>query len=145
MEKRANFRELEQIYNWCAAMSIADAFETRRLSPAGLKRLRTVRTMAMHILEEIFSTLPDDQLMHIRRQLPLIRYTAGVQAVAVPSDAKRFGRFLTFEELSLLLDGCTDKCLMCDRKPGTVKACKLRKLMSSLPVDIPLCLDEVVL
>ena len=145
MDKRANFAELENLYTYCAALSIVESFETPRLSSAGTKRLRTVRTMMGHILEEYFATMPVDQLEHVRRQLPLIRYTTGVSPVAVAQDAKRFGRFLTFEEIRVLMEGCADKCLMCDRKPGTVKACKLRKLLSSLPVEIPLCLDEVAL
>lgn len=145
MDKHASYRELESIYTYCAALSIVEDFESSRLGPAGLKRLRTVRTMMGHMLDEIFQTIPVEQLEHVRRQLPLIRYTTGVSPVAVAQDAKRFGRFLTFEEIRELLAGCEDKCLICDRSKGTVKACKLRKLLSSLPVEIPLCLDEVAL
>lgn len=145
MIKRLNAYEQADVLDIAAAISLAERVQLdERLAGVkyGKRDLGMARSALVRVLEHIFETVPLEQLKSIRRQLQLIEFSTGVKGAGVTQADKTYGRFLTFEQIGALVDACRDTCMLCDKLPGTLKRCKLRKALDALPLNVDMCLDE---
>ncbi|MBR1565141.1 MAG: hypothetical protein IJ649_00115 [Oscillospiraceae bacterium] len=89
-------------------------------------------------MAEMVFTIPEEQFATYIRSLEMASFTVGIKK---PGDMGRndkdFGMWLSYEAINGLLEGCHEHCMMCPGDKAQRRACKLRKVLTSIPNDAP--------
>lgn len=108
-----------------------------KLTRRGAFWLGAARSALERYMNEVYMTIPPEQLQMIRRSVMETSYTVGIRCRAT-ADANRFenyGMIVPFDVIGTLLDACKDHCLTCMGDTEAQKKCKLRKALDILPND----------
>lgn len=134
--KRLYAEERLALLHLCAALqgfASASALDKRIASNKGAKSMvNGAKGMLGKVLEEIYDTVPLEQLLSIRRQLKGLRYSISIQNVG-GKDYKNDGMYLSLEALDTLLDATRDHCMMCMKNTTEQRKCALAKALDELP------------
>lgn len=130
--KRLTAQEQKEFVDLCAADSLLTQDPLRkRLTEEDKQQLDNCRTALESILTNVMDTMPYEQLLSYKRQMEHIRvYTSYKHA-----GEKETGRYLSYDEINNLLEGCWDHCLMCQKDTLEARQCPLYKVSLALPFD----------
>ena len=145
MNKRLNAKEQGDLIELAAALTLINGIglqERISSAPGGARDFGLLKSLVSKTLSRVFATVPLEQLKRIKRQFELIEISSGVRGVGASDADKKYGRFVSHEDLRELIKGCSDKCDICDKSAETRRNCKLRKALNALPVDHEICLDD---
>ena len=109
-----------------------------RMTKRGAFWLGAARSALERYMNEVYPTIPQEQLKIIRRSIMETSYTVGIKCRAT-ADANRlddYGMIVPFDVIGTILDACKDHCLTCMGDTEMSKRCKLRKALDILPNDI---------
>ena len=99
----------------------------------GCKRLvNSARGMLGKAIENVMGSIPTEQVISIRRQLPGLRYSIAIVNVT-GKDARQDGMWLSWEALEALSEAIKDRCLMCQKDTMEQRMCPLAKALDELP------------
>lgn len=104
----------------------------------GARDLGMMRAKMSKLLDQIYGTIPVDELVSIKHNAQALRCDVGVRNVA-DKGLQTYGRWLSFEELDTIIRCCDDMCLMCDHSEKTVRKCALRKVLERIGGVQPSC------
>lgn len=134
--KRLHANERLALLHLCAALqafTCADAIEKRAASIKGVKSMiNGAKGMLGKAIDEIFDTMPLEQLLSFRRQLKGLRYSISAQNVG-GKDYSNDGVWLSLDALDALCDGTKDHCLMCTKDVTEQRKCALAKAFDEMP------------
>lgn len=134
--KRLYAEERLALLHLCAALqgfASASALDKRIASIKGAKSMvNGAKGMLGKVLEEIYDTVPLEQLLSIKRQLKGLRYSISIQNVG-GKDYKNDGLYLSLDTLDALLEGVRDHCMMCMKDTTEQRKCALAKALDELP------------
>jgi hypothetical protein len=137
MYKRLTADEQNAFLRLCAVQSIMDddtLLPHIALVKRGKSKLGMIRHCVDYLIEGICYTMTTNQLISLKRQLPLLRWRVGVKR-PVDTDERDYGWFLSNDDINTLLEGCRDRCMMCSMAGSDVYNCKLRKVLDTMPVE----------
>ena len=104
--------------------------------PGGKRDLGLIRSKATSLFEKLCEVTPPKTLRAMLPTLKLVKVRIGVPLVGSESDCNReMGIVVSYEDLTELVAGCRDKCMLCDYNSGQISKCKLRKVFKHLPSD----------
>lgn len=134
--KRLHANERLALLHLCAALqgfASAGALDDRIASIKGAKSMiKGAKGMLSKVMDEIFDTMPVEQLISFRRNLKGLRYSISVQNVG-GKDFKNDGCWLSLDALDALCEGVKDHCLMCTKDIAEQRRCPLAKALDELP------------
>lgn len=134
--KRLRANERLALLHLCAALQAftsAEALNGRIASIKGAKSMvNGAKGMLAKALDEIFDTMPLEQLISFRRNLKGLRYSISVQNVG-GKDYKNDGCWLSLDALDALCEAVKDHCLMCTKDTTEQRRCPLAKALDELP------------
>ena len=134
--KRLRANERLALLHLCAALEAfvaADGLNGRIASIKGVKAMvNGAKGMLGRALDEIFGTMPVEQLISFKRQLKGLRYSISVQNVG-GKNFKDDGFWMSFEALDALCGATKDHCLMCTKDTAEQRKCPLAKALDELP------------
>lgn len=134
--KRLTADEQKQFIDLCAAQCVIES-EPLKKRLRGIKQgpmmMGNIKSCLQRILTAVMDTMPYEQLLSYQKQMKHIAIYAGVKRIGEYDDWD--GRYLTFTQINDLLEGCQDHCLMCEKDPATMKRCKIRKIMNTVPAE----------
>lgn len=134
-------QEREELFRWMAALSIV---KERELDPRfrqgknGARDLGLLRATLDRLVEQLLDTVPLEELVSVRANAKALRCTVGVRPVR-DSQLQEYGRFVSYEQLDVLIKACDDHCLMCSLEPHEVRSCALRKAIGAIGGYAPQC------
>lgn len=107
-----------------------------RMVPYARRDLAMMATRLRKVTAQMAVTIPKDQLVSYMRSLDTASYVVGAKRPAGDiQDRKNYGTWISFADLNMLLAGCHDHCLMCPSDKAQRRACKLRKVLETVPND----------
>lgn len=134
--KRIHANERLALLHLCAALqgfAEAKALDGRIASIKGVKAMvNGSKGMLGKALDEIFNSMPLEQLISFRRNLKGLRYSISVQNVG-GKDYKNDGCWLSLDALDALCEAVKDHCLMCTKDTAEQRKCPLAKALGELP------------
>lgn len=95
--------------------------------------LKSAKGMLLSILEDIFSTIPTEQLLSIQKNLPGLRYSCGIKNAA-GTRQNEYGRWLSYDAIDAITTATQDYCMMCNKSIGEQYKCPLAKALDELPI-----------
>ena len=105
--------------------------------PRAVQRLNTAETLVAQVQNEVMDTVPEDQALHLGRQLYGTAFLTYVGNRPVISKISDQGRWMSFDELNTVALCCRETCRICVADTNTQKQCPARKLLDKLPIDRP--------
>lgn len=124
---------LMHMFTAVQAMAELDPLRRRIDSIPGCKRMVNGSLgMLRKAATEVMNTMPAEQVMSIKRNLPGLRYTISVQNVNGKNMAND-GLWLSFDALDALAFAVKDHCLTCTKNIEEQRKCKLSKALDELP------------
>lgn len=143
MKKRLTASERDAILRMNVVLEILDT-ETRKLEGRmeGIKYAKRdigmMRAKIGKLVHDLAATIPDDQRWHYVKMLETATYYVGAKnPVKEAHNKSEYGYWLPVKTIEALLDGCHDKCMVCDLDKSHRRACPLRKAIDSIPNDTP--------
>ena len=143
MIKRLNASERDAILRFNVVLEILET-ETRKLDdrlkdiPYAKRDIGMMRAKIGKLVNDLAATIPDDQRWHYVKMLETATYYVGAKnPVKEAHNKSEYGYWLPVNTIEALLDGCHDKCMVCDLDKGQRRACPLRKAIDSIPNDTP--------
>ena len=141
--RRLTASEREALIRLAVAQEIltdapADLRQRARMIRGASRDLAMMAKKIAVLLEGFDDTIPTDQLRTYNNSLRMASYTIGVKGPA--GNGRRddqFGMWLPYSVLNALLEGCHDKCLMCEYDRWECRRCELRKALDTVPNDTP--------
>ena len=107
-----------------------------RMIPYARRDLAMMRAKITKLLRQFLDTIPEQQKWSYVRSLDTASYVVGAKRPAGDiQDRKNYGTWISFADLNMLLAGCHDHCLMCPSDKAQRRACKLRKVLETVPND----------
>lgn len=105
--------------------------------PNGKFWLGAARSALTKYTQAVYDTIPNEQLLTIRRSIMETGYTVGVLcgARANVNRTKEMGLVVPFDVITTLVNGCNDHCLTCALDTEGQKRCQLRKALDAIPND----------
>lgn len=95
-----------------------------------------LRTKALSIIVKMTDTVPKEQMMQWYREVKSVTYVVGVPNIASRNNDK-FGVWLPNNIINALMDGCKERCLMCNLDRAQRRSCELKKTLDAIPNNIP--------
>lgn len=142
-EKRMVSSEQKQLINLFGCISqlafLDDGIGQRMKSiPRAMFRYKGAMSNLVRLSNDLTLSMPAEQRMHIRRQLPSIRMIVGTTAQLPRNYDSTYGRWLSFEQLDVVASAIRECCLACTiDDPQQQKQCPYCKLLDVLPTDKP--------
>ena len=142
-KKRLNATERESLVRLNVAYEILlreseNLKDRARAIPWAARDLGLLRYRINRLMEQFAETIPTDQLKTYVNALKMTGYTIGAKRpFGEKRNEKDYGMWLPYEALNTLLEGCHDKCMMCDLDAMGRKKCPLRRALDSIPNDVP--------
>lgn len=137
---RLNRDEQTGLLNIAAIVSLAKSPAMNAIRPyvkmlyGGNRDLACIETKAWSIFERLLKVIPQKALLSLQPTIKALQIKIGVPTVGSNYD-KEFGMVVSYEDLSAIVEGCQDKCMMCDLPDAKLKDCPLRKAFSHLPTQ----------
>lgn len=104
--------------------------------PGGKRDMGMLRAKALKLFERLCAVCPQEQLRAMLPTLKHVKCRIGVPLIGHEHDFDReMGVVVSYEDLTELVAGCRDKCMLCDYNGGQISKCKLRKVFKHLPTD----------
>lgn len=132
--ERDALTELVAIAN--LTVSVSESLKERSKS---VKRARSLqglmRWAAMYLLEQYLKTVPQEQLLSIKRNLKDMQYTIGTKSVNKDKHRDEWGLWVSYADLQTLADSAKEKCLTCDLCDGRERSCPLRIALDTIGTD----------
>lgn len=101
----------------------------------GFARLKTAHTNVHNLLEDIFKTVPADQMEHMRRQMSATHYFSYVGRNPLTYE-RDMGRWLSMKELDMVVQVCRQQCKYCELDDvQDQRKCLVNKIMRLMPMD----------
>lgn len=90
----------------------------------------------------IIGTVPPSQLKRLRRMLAEVTYTVGVKCPATKDKSFHdYGVIMSWAEWDTIMSHLLDGCALCDRDEKSERGCPLKKILDSMPSDVPVHRD----
>lgn len=135
-QKRLNAYERKGLMHMFAALegfANLDAMQGRIAQIPGCKRLvNSAKGMLGKAIEEVMASMPAEQVVSVKRQLPGLRYSIAIVDVT-GKDMRKDGMWLSWEALEALSEAIKDRCLMCSKNVEEQRKCRLAKALDELP------------
>ena len=141
-KKRMVSAEQHEFINMLGSLSqlaLTDSIEKRiREMPNGMFRYKGAMTNLTKLINDLTLSMPEDQMLHIKKQLPAIKMTVGVKSQLPRNHDAEYGRWLSFNDLNVVATAIRECCRMCAiEDPQEQKKCMYCKLLDVLPTDKP--------
>lgn len=98
-------------------------------------RLGLIRWAAEWLVSIFMSSVPDEQIESMRRNLADSSFAIGTRK-PVARDTTNWGLWVSFDDLETITEAGKEKCLTCDLRDGRERSCPLRKALDNLGSDI---------
>lgn len=142
-KKRVTASERDAILRLCAAMAIIGVEPEhlkQRLAdmPYSNRDIGLMRKSISKIIKHLMQSIPESQVNSIRRDIHNTTYTISIAKTTATEtqNEKNAIMSLSYDTIYTLIEGCHDKCLMCDLDSGQRRACKLKKALDNVPNNI---------
>ena len=116
------------------------ALETRAaIIDHGKSGIALLKAWTLKLFRAMVDTIPEEQLKSVLHSMNDMSYVIGVKSPGkLKSDNRNFGMWLSNEQVNALIEGCHDKCMMCNLDKQQRRGCALRKALDSIPNDVPM-------
>ena len=102
--------------------------------PGGKRDMGLLRAKSLKLFESLCDVTPPDTLKAMLPTLKHVKVRIGVPLIGHESDCdKEMGVVVSYEDLTEIVAGCRDKCMLCDYSGAQISKCKLRKAFQHLP------------
>ena len=142
-KKRLTASEREALLRLNVALDIL-TYEPERLRersksvPYASRDLPMLAAKIRKLIEGYTATIPLEQLPSWKKNIKSVSYLVGVRKPgALRQNGTDFGLWLPFDTINLLLESTHDKCMMCTLDKAQRRICRLKKVIDSIPNDIP--------
>lgn len=131
--------EFINILGCVSQLALTDSIEKRIKSiPRGWFRYKGALTNLATLINDLTMSMPEKQMLHIKKQLPAIKMTVGVKAQMPRDHDAEYGRWLSFNDLNVVATAIRECCRTCAiEDPQEQKKCVYCKLLDVLPTDKP--------
>ena len=99
--------------------------------------LASARTMLEKYIENIYCTIPTEQLIILQRSIQEMTCTIGVRCAATKNAhiERDFGVIVPLGVINTLFSACTDHCVTCLKTSEDQRRCELKKALDTVPND----------
>lgn len=144
--ERYTSEDKEGIIAWAALATILQDKEIQDIEhrfaqiPGGKRDLSLMRSLANKYLYKIIQQLPirtekdGEQLKRIIHEMRVYTGIRGVPGHPMLDGAKDFGWYISLEDIDVLLEALSDRCLFCNKTKEQMRRCSLKAVLDKLPL-----------